>query len=48
LTPDHQVFLFTSHPATVALARFVTPGASFVALGKHQVSGFAPIWLDNN
>ena len=48
LTPDHQLFLFTSHPATVALARFVTPGASFVALGKHQVSGFAPIWLDNN
>lgn len=48
LTSDHQLFIFTSHPSTVALARFVIPGTSVIALGEQKIAGLAPIWIDND
>ena len=48
LSSDHQVFIFTCHPSTVALARFISPGARIISLGEQKVTNLTPIWLDND
>ncbi|MEZ4522176.1 MAG: AAA family ATPase [Thermomicrobiales bacterium] len=48
LSAEHQVILFTCHPSTVALARFVMPGSRIVTLGDQKIGGFAPIRVDND
>ena len=48
LASDHQVFIFTCHPSTVALARFISPGARIISLGEQKVTNLTPIWLDND
>jgi uncharacterized protein YhaN len=47
LTSDHQLFIFTSHSATIDMARSVIPGASVAALEEQKLSGLTPTWLNN-
>lgn len=48
LAGAHQILLFTCHPVTAALARFVDPAAGALALGARRVAGLDPVWLEND
>jgi uncharacterized protein YhaN len=48
LASEHQVLIFTCHPTTVALARFLNPSARVITLDEQRISGLAPVWIENS